>query len=239
MASTNRRNGLIALALLASAGACWSIDPAATLPAASAPVAKTPPKAAINAAAKTTKPAWASLNPAQQQALAPLAGEWDQLELLRKQKWLEIANRFSSMKPEEQQRVQQRMRDWVKLTPEQRRVVRENYARSTRIDPGQKSAQWEQYQQLPEEQRKKLAADAPARKRVANLPSAAQSRTPLLPPIKSRAPAPAATIVTPAAATGQAAVVPPTPTPAQGSASTPDAASISPPTVNSAPANAK
>lgn len=236
MASTNSRNGLIAIALLTGA-ACSCAS--AVEPSAPAPAVKAQPKATLIAAEKMTKPAWTSLNPAQQQALAPLAGEWDQLELLRKQKWLEIANHFSSMKPDEQQRMQQRMRDWVKLTPEQRRVVRENYARSTRIDPGQKSLQWEQYQQLPEEQKKKLADDAPSRKRVANLPSAAQSKAPLLPPIQSARP-PAAAVVTPtpapATAPGQAAVVTPAPTPASGSASAPDA---SPPTVNSAPSNAK
>jgi hypothetical protein len=225
MVSINSRNGLIALALLASSGAAWTVDPA---PAASAAV-KTDSRS-------TAKPGWTSLSPAQRQALAPLALEWDQLELFRKQKWLEIANRFPAMKPEEQQRMQERMRDWTRLTPEQRRVVRENYARSTRIDPGQKSAQWEQYQQLPEDQKKKLAADAPARTRVANLPSAAQSKAPLLPPIKSglaRSPA----VATPAPATvpSQAPVV----APASGSTSTPDAASLSPSTVNSAPSNAK
>jgi hypothetical protein len=230
MVSINSRNALIALALLTSSGAVWSIDPAPSVSTAAS--AKTTPKS-------TLKSGWASLNPTQQQALAPLAGEWDQLELFRKQKWLEIANRFPSMKPEEQQRMQERMREWTRLTPEQRRVVRENYARSTRIDPSQKSAQWEQYQQLTEDQKKKLAADAPARKRVANLPSAAQSKTPLLPPIKSGSAKPAAAAAaaaapTPATVPGQAA-----PTQASDSVSTPDAASISPPTVNSAPSNAK
>ena len=237
MISINSRNALIALALLASTGAAWTNEGAPE-----------PAPAAVSAAAKTAprsvaKPGWASLNPAQQQALAPLALEWDQLELFRKQKWLEIANHFPSMKPEEQQRMQERMREWTRLTPEQRRIVRENYARSTRIDPGQKSAQWEQYQQLTEEQKKKLAADAPARKRVANLPSAAQSKAPLLPPIKSgsaRSPAAVAAPVpapapTPATVPGPAAVI----APASSSTSTPDAASISPPTVNGAPSNAK
>jgi hypothetical protein len=131
-----------------------------------------------------TKPLWTELTPAQQQALAPLAAEWDKVDTLRKKKWLEIGNKFASMKPDEQQRIQERMREWVKLTPEQRRVARESFARSKKLDADQKSAQWQEYQQLPEEQKKKLADDDAAKKHVANLPTA-HSKNKTVPPIKS------------------------------------------------------
>ena len=109
----------------------------------------------------------------------------DKVEGLGKKKWLEIANHFSSLKPDEQQRVHERMRDWVKLTPEQRRVARENYARTKKIEPARKSAQWEQYQQLPEDQKIKLAADAANKKQLAVPPSAAQKGLKPLPPIRA------------------------------------------------------
>lgn len=142
-----------------------------------APKAKTQP---------ATKPRWSDLSPAQQNALTPLAGEWDTLDAFRKRKWLAIGNKFASMKPDEQQRVQERMRDWASLTPEQRRVARESYARAKKLNPDQKSAQWENYQQLPEEQKKKLAADAASKKHVATLPSpSAQGKNKTLPPIHS------------------------------------------------------
>ena len=139
------------------------------------------------ATAAVTKPRWTDLSPAQQQALAPLAGEWDSLEAVRKNKWLAIANKFPGMTQEEQQRIQERMRDWVKLTPEQRRLARENYVRAKKLKPDQKSAQWEQYQQLPDEEKKKLAADAAAKKKVATLPppGAQDKQAKSLPPIKS------------------------------------------------------
>jgi hypothetical protein len=111
------------------------------------------------------------------------------MEGVRKQKWLEIANRFSSMKPDEQARVHERMRDWLKMTPDERRVVRENYTRTKKIGPSQKSEQWEKYQQLPEEQKKKLAADAAiarGKKQVANLPSPAQSSVKTVAPPRRR-----------------------------------------------------
>lgn len=133
------------------------------------------------------KPRWSELSPAQKQALAPLESEWDNLDAFRKNKWLVIGNKFASMKPDEQQRVQDRMRDWVRLTPEQRRMARENYLRAQKkLKPDQKSAQWEQYQQLPEEEKKKLAAEAAAKKHVATLPSPAQRKdSKTVPPIKS------------------------------------------------------
>lgn len=155
---------------------------AQTLPAQGAPA----PTAITASEQQLKKPFWTDLTPTQQQALAPLAQEWDKLDTFRKNKWLAIGNRFSSMKPDEQQRVQERMREWVALTPEQRRVARENYVRARKLKPDQKSAQWEEYQQLPEEQKRKLAADAASRKQVTTLPPPAQHKnSKTLPPIKA------------------------------------------------------
>jgi hypothetical protein len=187
-----------------------------------APVAK-PPVAAVTkpagkvAAKPVDKPLWTELTKPQQQVLQPLATDWDKMEGVKKLKWVEIANRFATMKPDEQQRVHERMRNWaVELTPEQRRVARENYATTKKIDPGQKSAQWEQYQQLPEAEKKRLAAEAALKKKqVANLPSSAQANMPKVAPIKAgpkppaAAPAAAPAGTAPAPATTQPAAVPP------------------------------
>jgi hypothetical protein len=95
---------------------------------------------------------------------------------VRKQKWLQLANRFTSMKPEEQQRVQERMREWAKLSPAQRELARETYARARKIAPDQKTASWESYQQLPDEQKKKLAASVAGRKTTSVVPSQANGK---------------------------------------------------------------
>lgn len=136
-------------------------------------------------APQAAKPLWSELSPAQQTALAPLAGEWNQLDAFRKSKWLAISNKFATMKPDEQQRIQERMRDWVASTPEQRRIARESYSRAKKLKPDQKSAHWEQYQQLPEDRKKKLAEDATAKKPVATLPRPTAQAKNTLPPIKS------------------------------------------------------
>jgi hypothetical protein len=174
----------VAMCMLAATGSPVSAQQAASVPASPKPATAKSPQKALD------KPLWHELSRPQQVALEPLAVEWDKMEGVRKQKWLEIANRFSSMKVDEQQRVHERMRDWIKMTPEERRVVRENYTRTKKIDPGKKSAKWEQYQQLPEEQKKKLAADAAAKKQVANLPSKPHGKT-VAPGGPGTAPAPA------------------------------------------------
>jgi len=129
-------------------------------------------------------PLWSELTPAQQQALAPLAPEWDKLESIRRKKWIEIGDRYAKMKPEEQQRLQEKMRAWVKMTPDQRRVARENFARVNKLPPEQKAAKWQEYQQLSDEQKKQLAAEAAAKKKVATLPSPQNKNKPVA-PIKS------------------------------------------------------
>jgi len=107
---------------------------------------------------------WAALAPAQQAALQPLQAEWNRMDGPRKAKWLELAKRFNAMKPEEQQRVHERMRAWVRLTPEQRELARETYMRTRKIAPEQKNATWKNYQDLPEDQKRKLAASGAGRK---------------------------------------------------------------------------
>ena len=184
--------GATARSLRAFCFLVWLFVPAIAVHAAAdgAPATGNPsqPMSPLNAAKvttpKATKPLWSELTPAQQQALAPLATEWDKVDTLRKKKWLEIGNKFASMKPDEQQRIQERMREWVRLTPEQRRVARESFARTKKLDADQKSAKWQEYQQLPEEQKKKLAADDAEKKHVANLPTA-HSKNKSIPSIKS------------------------------------------------------
>ncbi|MGV8891506.1 MAG: DUF3106 domain-containing protein [Burkholderiaceae bacterium] len=124
----------------------------------------------VSATSKSaTKSGWATLSAQQQQALAPLSADWDSLDATRQKKWLGIGNKFPSLKPEERIRVQNRMRVWVDLSPEQRRIARENFRRTKKINPNQKNTHWQEYQQLPDAQKKRLAAVGASKKRVATL----------------------------------------------------------------------
>lgn len=155
-------------------------------PAAAAPGASTPAGTAAKGAAAPAKPApapakrvptkplWTELTPPQQQALNPLVTEWEFMGRAQKLKWLEVANHYPAMKPEEQQRSQERMREWVRLTPEQRRVARDSYTRVQTMPPEKRAELFQKYQQLPEEKKRALAAEAKSSKTL----------TPVKPPSK-------------------------------------------------------
>lgn len=113
------------------------------------------------------QPGWAELTQEQKQILAPLARDWDKMEAFRKKKWLGIAKRYPTMKPEEQARVQRRMQDWATLTPEQRSQARNKYKSLKTAPPETKEAikkKWEQYKELPDEEKKRLAKKAAERR---------------------------------------------------------------------------
>ena len=96
------------------------------------------------------KPAWSELTPAQQGVLAPLQPEWEQLDTVRRRKWVSIADRDPTMKPDAQQRLQKRMQEWAKLTPEERRAARERYQTLRKLPPQERKQvreKWQEYQQ--------------------------------------------------------------------------------------------
>lgn len=101
-------------------------------------------------AKKVAKPAWVELTLGQQQVLAPLQAEWEQLDTTRRKKWVSIADRYPTMKPAQQERLQKRMQEWAKLTPAERKAAREKY-QTLRTQPPQKrdevKRRWQEYEQ--------------------------------------------------------------------------------------------
>ncbi|WP_207001238.1 DUF3106 domain-containing protein [Trinickia mobilis] len=152
----------------------------AAAPAAGAPLGVSSPVTALTADLPSlpidSNPlSWARLTRAQHEALAPFASEWDRFSDERKRKWIKIASRFAKMSPEAQKRLHERMMEWVKMTPEQRRVARENYQVSKELPAQARQNAWKAYQELPEEQKEKLAAAE--RKRRPTVVSAPPSGT--------------------------------------------------------------
>ena len=99
-------------------------------------IAVEPPTTAI--IGTPPQPAWSQLNSQQKNTLAPLAKDWDTMDNIHRKKWLGIAERYPTMKPDEQQRMQDRMREWADLTPEQRAKVRSSYKDFNQLPPEQK-----------------------------------------------------------------------------------------------------
>lgn len=102
-------------------------------------------------------PSWTSLTPGQRLALAPLERDWPGIEEPRKTKWLELAQHFHKLPPEEQLRVQQRMTEWARMSPAQRGRARLNFQESKQFTAQEKQEHWQTYQALSAEQRKALA----------------------------------------------------------------------------------
>ena|SRR5688572_3174436 len=101
-------------------------------------------------AKKPGKPAWAELTPGQQQVLAPLQPEWEQLDTVRRKKWLSIADRYPTMKPAQQERLIKRMQEWAKLTPDERKAAREKYQKLKNQPPQKRDEvrrRWQEYEQ--------------------------------------------------------------------------------------------
>lgn len=95
------------------------------------------------------------------------------MEPYRQKKWLGIAERYGSMTPDEQSRVQRRMQDWAKLSPEERRQAREKYKSLKKVDPEQRESlrqNWEDYKALPEDEKKRLKDAAVRKPPISNLP---------------------------------------------------------------------
>jgi hypothetical protein len=105
---------------------------------------------------------WQALTPAQRQALAPLERDWAGIDAQRKQKWLQIADRYPSMPPQERERIADRMKEWARLTPAERGEVRQRYQEAQQVPAPARSAKWEQYQNLPPDAKQQLAARAAA-----------------------------------------------------------------------------
>lgn len=134
--------------------------------------ASTPPKPPASTALS-----WTSLTPTQRQALAPLERDWPNIDVARRTKWIEIANRLPSMPADERQRMQERMTEWARLTPDERGRARLSFQEAKQLSPQERQARWEAYQALPAEDRKALANRAQDKRERVATPTASAPLT--------------------------------------------------------------
>ncbi|MBX9612029.1 MAG: DUF3106 domain-containing protein [Burkholderiales bacterium] len=149
-------------------------------PAKALPGAPNGTPASVRSSAAT---GWAELTPAQQQALRPLAANWGTLSEPHKKKWISLSQNYASMPPAEQARLHSRMTDWAALSPAQRAQARLNFAKAKAVSPDERKAQWQAYQALSPEERRKLATTGDSARPVgaatAVKPVAPQKLTPI------------------------------------------------------------
>ncbi|NUZ06156.1 DUF3106 domain-containing protein [Piscinibacter koreensis] len=158
---------LLVLALIASpfatAAAPGAPANAASVASAAAATSATPrgnDGAGRRAASAERGVRWSALTPTQRQVLAPLERDWPSIEPERKQKWLVMAERFHTLPLAEQTRIQERMAEWAKLTPAERGHARMRFQEANRVAADERRQRWLDYQALPPEQKRRLAARA-------------------------------------------------------------------------------
>ena len=135
---------------------------------------------AISEVKKPNRLDWQQLSTLQQTVLASLESDWSSFAPASKIKWLKVADRYPTMSASEQERLQTRMAAWAKLPQKDRRIARDNYLSSLQFPAEQKTAAWEAYQQLSDEEKQKLAQQEQSRKKSSAVTSPAiQNRPPL------------------------------------------------------------
>lgn len=122
--------------------------------------ALTPQAAASTVTTSAPSVPWSALNTAQKQALAPLQGAWVTLSEGQRRKWIAIAQNYNSLATADQEKLHGRMVEWAALTPKDRELARLNFAQTKSVTKPERAANWEAYQALSPEEKKKLAASA-------------------------------------------------------------------------------
>lgn len=149
------------------------------------------PQADPSSTAKIANSLWQNLTYSQKKALAPLAPHWAQISPAQKNKWLAMSNNFDNLSPREQAILHNRMADWAALSPNQRAQARLNFNETKTLGADQKKTQWEAYQALSQDDRKKLAAQQTTKIQgaaTASQPASPQKVIPLMgksPPTES------------------------------------------------------
>ncbi len=116
--------------------------------------------AGTTATAMDTSPEWRELSAPQKQVLKPLEALWHEMDDTRREKWVNVANRFGSLSPAERQRVQERMTEWAKLRPQERGEARLRFQQARQMSPEVRQQKWAAYQALPQETRVDLSRQA-------------------------------------------------------------------------------
>ncbi len=122
-------------------------------------VSNAPP--AAGAVSVDSEPRWEQLSAADQQSLQPLASIWSSLSQGHRRKWLALAKNNASMSEADREKLQSRMAEWAALKPKEREQARLNFAQTKKLPPDARTATWEAYQALSDDERRALLDKAP------------------------------------------------------------------------------
>jgi hypothetical protein len=117
----------------------------------------------LPAAPTPSGPTWAELSAGERQALQPLQHQWNGLDSQRKETWRDVANRYASLPPVQQDRLHERMVEWAGMSPAQRNAARINFEELRRLPATERQTRWQAYQNLPAAERQALVTEASKR----------------------------------------------------------------------------
>ncbi len=149
--------------------------------------ASAPSVQGTSSSVRSDLPDWSRLSTRQQLALAPLAKAWPQLTSSQRKKWLTLAQTYDSLTPAEQVTVHQRMSEWASLSVQERARARLNYTHLKSLGREELKAQWEAYQALSDDEKRRLQQQRPAPKSAAPVSRSLNAKSDRLiqPPVKS------------------------------------------------------
>lgn len=167
----------------------WLWRPSKTTPAVPPPLAASAPVTAAPASAPES-PAqarrqlalsgrWSQLSARDQAILAPLREDWHELNADQRQKWLDLSLRFPNLHVDDQQRIQDRMRQWALMSSAERGAARLNFQEIRALSAKDRLEQWEAYQGLPPGERKELAVKAQSAGQTPAVPRRADPSAPV------------------------------------------------------------
>ena len=105
------------------------------------------------------QPLWSELSASQVSVLSPMANQWNGFTLADKRSWIKLANGFSKLPRQQQEKATARMVEWAQLTPEQRLRVRSNFGIAKQVPQEQRIAEFQQYRSMTPEQRRVLRSN--------------------------------------------------------------------------------
>jgi hypothetical protein len=147
-----------AVIAFATLGCAAALSWAQTNP--NAPSKTSAPATSANQSGSSTpnQSGWQNLTTLQRKALSPLAPHWAKMNAAQRNKWLAISSSFDKLSTKEQSVLHERMAEWASMSPQQRALARLSFNETKSLGADEKKSQWEAYQALSSDDKKKLAA---------------------------------------------------------------------------------
>jgi hypothetical protein len=102
---------------------------------------------------------WSELSGKQQELLAPLKNDWDNMTNAQRERWLKVGRKYENEPVERQAVMRERVSTWSKMSPRDKAAARENYKALKEKRQGERNSSWNSYQSLDPKQRDEFKAN--------------------------------------------------------------------------------